>query len=115
MFLNIRRNYAFLLPLAGFQRFYHRNLRTRGKMSSQNGTISLVKQGKFKVGVAPADGLGRLPLKNIFVYIKCGSLAMSAGANAMIFGQFGCPACINALEPIYTNSDFDSVRCNSRI
>jgi hypothetical protein len=23
-------------------------------------TISLVKQGKFKVGVVPADGLGRL-------------------------------------------------------
>jgi hypothetical protein len=31
-------------------------------MSSQKWTISLVKQGKFKVGVVPADGLDRLLL-----------------------------------------------------
>jgi hypothetical protein len=29
-------------------------------------TISLVKQGKFKVGAVPVDGLGRLLLKTIF-------------------------------------------------
>jgi hypothetical protein len=29
-------------------------------MSSQKRTLSLVKQGKFKVGVVPADGLGHL-------------------------------------------------------
>jgi hypothetical protein len=43
--------------------------------------ISLVKPGKFKIGVAPADGLGHLLLKTIFVFIKWGSLSMSAGAN----------------------------------
>jgi hypothetical protein len=32
----------------------HRNLRTGRRMSSQNGHISLVKQGKFKVGAVPA-------------------------------------------------------------
>jgi hypothetical protein len=38
----------------------HRNLRTGRIMPSQKWTmISLVKQGKFKVGVVPADGLHR--------------------------------------------------------
>jgi hypothetical protein len=41
-------------------------------MSSQKWTISLVKQGTFKVGVVPADGLGRLLLKTIFVYLLNG-------------------------------------------
>jgi hypothetical protein len=35
-------------------------------------------QGKYKVGVVSANGLGRLLLKT-------GGLAMSAGANAMNF------------------------------
>jgi hypothetical protein len=48
-------------------------------MSTQKWTISLVKQGKFKVGVVPADLLGCLLLKTIFG----GSLAMSGGANPM--------------------------------
>jgi hypothetical protein len=47
---------------------YHRNLRTRRRMSSQKWKISLVKQGKIKVGVVPADGLGHLLLKTIFLY-----------------------------------------------
>jgi hypothetical protein len=55
-------------------------------MSSQQWTISLIKQGKFKVGAVPADGLGRLLLKLFFfVFIKLGSLVMSAGANRMNF------------------------------
>jgi hypothetical protein len=37
-------------------------------MSSQKWTISLVKQGKSKVGVVPADGLGHLQLKTMFLY-----------------------------------------------
>jgi hypothetical protein len=46
----------------------------------------LVKQGKFKVGVAAADGLGHSLLKIIvFVFIKRSSLAMSAGAKPMTF------------------------------
>jgi hypothetical protein len=48
-------------------------------MSSQKWTVSLVKQGKFKVGVVPADGLGCLLLKTIFVFIKWGSLAIQLG------------------------------------
>jgi hypothetical protein len=44
----------------------HRNLRTGRRMTSQKWTISLVKQGKFKVGVVTADRLGRLLLKTIF-------------------------------------------------
>jgi hypothetical protein len=41
-------------------------------------SISLVKQGKFKVGVVPADGQGRLPLKKtyFFVFINWGILDM---------------------------------------
>jgi hypothetical protein len=54
-------------------------------MSNKKWTISLVKQGKFIVCVFPADGLGFLLLKTIFVYIKCGRLAMSAGAKPMNF------------------------------
>jgi hypothetical protein len=54
-------------------------------MSSQKWIISLVKPGMFKVGVVPADGLGRLLIKQFFVFIKRGSLAMSAGANPMKF------------------------------
>jgi hypothetical protein len=50
-------------------------------MSSQKWTISFVTQGQFKVGVFPADRLGRLQLKTIFVFIKWGSLAMSAGSK----------------------------------
>jgi hypothetical protein len=50
-------------------------------------TISIVKQGKFKVGVVPADRRGCLcSTKNIFVAImEGGSLAMSAGATPAIF------------------------------
>jgi hypothetical protein len=55
-------------------------------MSSQEWLISLVKQGKFKVGAVPADKLGRLILKTIFLYLlHGGSLAMSAVANPMNF------------------------------
>jgi hypothetical protein len=47
----------------------------------------LVKQGKLIVGEVPADRLGCLLLKMIFVVIKEeGGLAMSAGANTMILG-----------------------------
>jgi hypothetical protein len=56
-------------------------------MSSQKWTISLVKQGKFKVGVGPADRLGHILLKLFLVFIKWGSLVMSAGANPMNFRQ----------------------------
>jgi hypothetical protein len=46
--------------------------------------ISHVKQGKFKVGVVPANGLGRLLL--IFLYLLNGVVsAMSAGANTTNF------------------------------
>jgi hypothetical protein len=48
----------FLIKLDGPGRD-HRNIRTRRTMSIQKWAISLVRQGKFKVGVAPADGLGR--------------------------------------------------------
>jgi hypothetical protein len=55
-------------------------------MSSKKWTSSLVKQDKFKVGVVPAYGLGCLLLTPFyFVFIKWGSLAMSAGANPMTF------------------------------
>jgi hypothetical protein len=56
-------------------------------MFSPKRTISLVKQGKFKVGVVAADGLGHLLLhiNYFFVFIKCGSLAISAGAKLMNF------------------------------
>jgi hypothetical protein len=40
-------------------------------MISQKWTISLVKQGKFKVGVVPADGLDLLLLKT-FLYLLNG-------------------------------------------
>jgi hypothetical protein len=60
-------------------------------MASQKGTISLVKQGKFKVhSCSPSwkDGLGCLLLKTIiFVFIKWASLVMSAGANPKNFWQ----------------------------
>jgi hypothetical protein len=39
-------------------------------MFSQKWTISLVKQGKFKVGVVPADKLGHLLLITIFEFIN---------------------------------------------
>jgi hypothetical protein len=52
-------------------------------MSSQKWKISLAKQGKFKIGVDPADGLHRpFTTKNFFVIIKWSNLAMSFG----IFG-----------------------------
>jgi hypothetical protein len=51
---------------------YHRNLRTRRRMSSQKWTVSLVKRGKFKVGVVSADGLGRLQLKTSTLYLLNG-------------------------------------------
>jgi hypothetical protein len=50
-------------------------------MPHQKWTISLVKQGKFKIGIVPADVYGLLLLKTIFVFIKYGSLAMSAVVN----------------------------------
>jgi hypothetical protein len=37
-------------------------------MSSQKWTISLLKQGKFKIGVVPADGPGCL-LQKLFLYL----------------------------------------------
>jgi hypothetical protein len=40
-------------------------------MYSQKWTIPLAKQGKFKAGVVPADGLGCLLLKLFFEMIKC--------------------------------------------
>jgi hypothetical protein len=43
-----------------------------------------VQQGKFKVGVVPADRLGCLIL-SFFVIMKGGTLAMSAGADTTIF------------------------------
>jgi hypothetical protein len=43
-------------------------------MSSKKWTVSLVKRGKFKVGVVSADGLGRLQLKTIISkFIKWGT------------------------------------------
>jgi hypothetical protein len=64
----------------------HRNLRTRSRRFSQNGRFPLfVKQGKFEVGVVPADGLDCLLHTIFFVFIKLGSLALSAGANPMNF------------------------------
>jgi hypothetical protein len=66
-------------------------------MSCQKWTIYLVKQGRFKVGVVPADGLGRLQLKTIISkFIKWGSLAMSDGAKSMNYGRSDCPAYIKA-------------------
>jgi hypothetical protein len=38
-------------------------------MSSQKWTISLLKQGNFKVGVVPADGIGRLHTTKNFLFI----------------------------------------------
>jgi hypothetical protein len=39
----------------------------KGEYLDKNGQFPLyVKQDKFKVGVVPADGLGRLLLKTIF-------------------------------------------------
>jgi hypothetical protein len=55
------------------------------RVFSQKLKISLAKQGKFKVGVVPADGLGRLLLKLFVVFIDWGSLAMSAGAYPVNF------------------------------
>jgi hypothetical protein len=52
------------------------------RMSSQKWTISLVKQGKSKVGVVPADRLGCLLLK--IIIMEGGCLAMLAGANINI-------------------------------
>jgi hypothetical protein len=37
------------------------------------------------IGLVPADGLGCLLLKAFLLFIKCGSLAMSAGANPTNF------------------------------
>jgi hypothetical protein len=53
-------------------------------MSSQKWTISIVKQGKFKVSVVPPDHILQ---KNYFLYLLNGVVyvAMSAGANRMIF------------------------------
>jgi hypothetical protein len=56
------------------------------KLEVKNGLhISLVKQGKFKVGVIPGNRLGCLPQKHFFVIIKRGSVPMSAWANLMSF------------------------------
>jgi hypothetical protein len=41
-------------------------------MSSQEWTISLVKQSEFKAGVEPADGLGQLLLKTIVLQLLNG-------------------------------------------
>jgi hypothetical protein len=41
-------------------------------MSGQKWMISLVKKGKFKVGVVPADGPGCLLLKTIFLHLLNG-------------------------------------------
>jgi hypothetical protein len=41
-------------------------------MSSQKWTIFLVKQGKFKEGIVPAEELGHLQLKTIFCIYKMG-------------------------------------------
>jgi hypothetical protein len=57
-------------------------------MSSQKWTISLVKQGKFKVGAVPADGLGHILLKTFFVFIKWGSQPCQLGLTPLIFGRF---------------------------
>jgi hypothetical protein len=57
--------------------------------------ISLLKQGKFKV---VADRLHRLFTTNLFVAMEMGyidSLAMSAGTNTTISGQFDRPAFIH--------------------
>jgi hypothetical protein len=51
----------------GFQSYYPKPIDSKdyveGECLSQKWTISHVKQGKFKVGVVPADGLGRLLIK----------------------------------------------------
>jgi hypothetical protein len=83
---------------------YHRDLRNRRRMFSRKWTIRLVKQGNFKVGVVPADGLGRLLLTAIFVFFEWGSLAMSAGSNPMNFGRIWSSCmqqCILLLVPIF--------------
>jgi hypothetical protein len=44
------------------------------------------KQGKLDLGVIPADELGCFFTENFFsVFIKWGSLSMSAGVNPMNF------------------------------
>jgi hypothetical protein len=48
-------------------------------MSSQKWTLFLVKQGKFKVGVVQADGLGFLDFLNLLNGVVY--MAMSAGAS----------------------------------
>jgi hypothetical protein len=42
-------------------------------------------QGKLDLGVMPAHGLGCLLLKTFLVFIKWGSLSMSAVVNPMNF------------------------------
>jgi hypothetical protein len=50
-------------------------------------TISLEKQGKFKVGVVPVDKLGCVLLRYVFVIMKGGSLAISAVANTVFWAN----------------------------
>jgi hypothetical protein len=55
-------------------------------IESKKWMISLVKQGNIKVGLHSPSGWTRLLTpKTIFLFIKWGSLAMSAGANPVIF------------------------------
>jgi hypothetical protein len=78
---------------AGAMKGGHRHLRTsrRECLNIKNGRFpSYIKQGKLKVGVVPADGLGHLcryilPKIIFFVFIERGSLAVSAGSNRMNF------------------------------
>jgi hypothetical protein len=51
------------------------------------------KQGKLKIGVAYRLGCS---LYIFFVIMEGGSLALSAGANTAIFGQFDRPVLKNA-------------------
>jgi hypothetical protein len=57
-----------------------------GESMNEKWTINPCRQGKLNLGVIPADRLGCFLLKTFFlVFIKWGSLSMSAGVNPMNF------------------------------
>jgi hypothetical protein len=65
----------------------HSNLKTERRISCKTRMISLVKQGKFKVGVVPADRL-RCLLLTCFVIIEGCSLAAVNDFWANLIGRF---------------------------
>jgi hypothetical protein len=67
-----------------------------GECINKKRAISLVKQGEFKVGEcrylhSPSWRTSLFTAKNFFVWIKSGSLSMSAGANPMNFRPIWSP------------------------